>query len=81
MCITNQYERRCKKCQTDKSRCSWRGKSREVVEGEVSITHKRSKSKLATQGNGLSSKDEVEEVRPPRGKSSQPYLRFAANGT
>jgi hypothetical protein len=68
-CVTNQYERRCKKCQTDKSRCSWRGKSREVVEGEVSITHKRSKGELAMQGDGLSSGDEVEEVRLPRGKS------------
>jgi hypothetical protein len=80
-CITNQYERRCKKCQTDKSRCSWRGKSHEVVEGEVAITHKRSRGELAVQGNELSSGDEVEEVRPPRGKSEQLYLRFAANGT
>jgi hypothetical protein len=68
-CITNQYKRRCKKCQTDKSRCSWRGKSREVVEGEVSITTKRSKGELAMQADELSSGDEVEEVRPPRGKS------------
>jgi hypothetical protein len=68
-CVTNQYKRRCKKCQTDKSRCSWRGKSREDVEGEVSITHKRSRGELAMQGDELSSGDEVEEVRPPRGKS------------
>jgi hypothetical protein len=63
------HERRCKKCQTDKSRCSWRGNSREVVEGEVSITHKRSKGELATQGDESSSEDEVQEVVPPRGKS------------
>jgi hypothetical protein len=69
-CITNQYEWRCKKCQTDKSRCSWRGKSREVVEGEVSITTtKRLKGELAMQADELLSGDEVEEVRPPRGKS------------
>jgi hypothetical protein len=67
-CITNQYERRCKKCQTDKSRCSWRGKSREVVEGEVSITTKRSKGELAMQADELSSGDEVQEVGAPRGK-------------
>jgi hypothetical protein len=68
-CITNQYERRCKKCQTDKSRCSWRGKSREVIEGEVAITHKRSRGELVVQGDELSSGDEVEEVRLTRGKS------------
>jgi hypothetical protein len=67
-CITNQYEWRCRKCQTDKSRCSWRGKSREVVEGEVSITHKRSKGELATQADESSSGDEVQEVGAPRGK-------------
>jgi hypothetical protein len=53
----------------DKSRCSWRGNSREVVEGEVSITHKRSKGELATQGDESSSGDEVQEVVPPRDKS------------
>jgi hypothetical protein len=68
-CVTNQYEWRCKKCQTDKSRCSWRGKSREVIEGEVSITTKRSKGELAMQADELLSGDEVEEVRLPRGKS------------
>jgi hypothetical protein len=31
--------------------------------------HKRSKGELATQGDESSSGDEVEEVRPPRGKS------------
>jgi hypothetical protein len=37
------YERHCKKCQSDKSRCSWRGKSHKIVEGEVVITSKRSR--------------------------------------
>jgi hypothetical protein len=80
-CVTNQYERRCKKCQTDKSRCSWRGKSREVIEGEVSITHKRSKGELATQGDESSSGDEVQEVVPPRGKCQQLYFTFSADIT
>jgi hypothetical protein len=62
------HERRCKKCQTDKSRCSWRGKSREIVEGDVAITYKRSKGELATQGDKSSSGDEVQEVWPPRGE-------------
>jgi hypothetical protein len=48
MCVTNQYERCCKKCQMDKSRCSWRGKSREVVKGEVVITTKRSRGELVS---------------------------------
>jgi hypothetical protein len=63
------HERRCKKCQTDKSRCSWRGKSHEVVEGEVAITHKRSRGELAMEADDSSSGDEVQEVRAPRGKS------------
>jgi hypothetical protein len=67
-CVTNQYERCCKKCQTDKSRCPWRGKSREVIEGEVSVTHKRSRGELATQADESSSGDEVQEVGAPRGK-------------
>jgi hypothetical protein len=78
-CITNQYERRCKKCQTDKSRCSWRGKSQEVVEGEVSITHKRSKGELATQGDELSSGDGVRVVGAPRGKFLTVIPHFAAD--
>jgi hypothetical protein len=69
------HEQRCKKCQTDKSRCSWRGKSREVVEGEVSITHKRSKGELATQG------DEVQVVEVPRGKLLAVIPLFAADKT
>jgi hypothetical protein len=67
-CITNKYERRCKKCQTNKSRCSWRGKSREVVEGEVAISHKRSKGELVLEADESSSGDEVQEVGAPRGK-------------
>jgi hypothetical protein len=65
----------------DKSRCSWRGNSHEVVEGEVSITHKRSKGELAMQGDESLSGDEVQEVGPPRGKSEQLYLRFATDRT
>jgi hypothetical protein len=68
-CITNKYEQRCKKCQTDKSWCSWRGKSQEVVEGEVTITSKRSKGELVSKGDESSSGDEVQEVGAPRGKS------------
>jgi hypothetical protein len=78
-CIMTPYERRCKKCQTNKSRCSWRGKSQEVVEGDVTITHKRSKGKLATQGDELSSEDEVQEVRPPRGEFRTVIPRVAAD--
>jgi hypothetical protein len=47
----------------------------------VSITHKRSKGELATQGDESSSGDEVQEVGPPRGKSEQLYLRFATHRT
>jgi hypothetical protein len=67
-CITNKYERRCKKCQTNKSRCSWRGKSREVIEGEVTISHKRSKGELVLEVDESSSRDEVQEVGAPRGE-------------
>jgi hypothetical protein len=67
------------KCQTDKSRCTWRGKSREVVEGEVAITHKWSKGELATQGDELSSEDEVQEVGPPRGEFRTVIPRVAAD--
>jgi hypothetical protein len=78
-CIKTLYEQHCKKCQTDKSRCSWRGKSREVVEGDVAITHKRSKGELATQGDELSSEDEVQEVRLPRGEFQTVIPRVAAD--
>jgi hypothetical protein len=62
------YERRCKKCQTDKSRCSWRGRSREVVEGDIVITTKRSRGQLVPEADESSSGDEVQEVKAPRGK-------------
>jgi hypothetical protein len=77
--ITNQYERRCKKCQTDKSRCSWRGKSCEVIEGEVAIAHKRSKGELATQGDESSSGDKVQVVEAPRGEFLTVIPRVAAD--
>jgi hypothetical protein len=64
------------KCQTDKSRCSWRGKSCEVVEGEVAIAHKRSKGELALEADELSSGDEVQEVGAPRGSLSNFTLLF-----
>jgi hypothetical protein len=67
-CITNKYKWRCKKCQTDKSRCSWRGKSREVIEGKVAISHKRSKGELVLEADESSSGDEVQEVGAPRGE-------------
>jgi hypothetical protein len=66
-CITNQHERRCKKCQTDKSRCSWRGRSCEVIEGEVAIMHKRSKGELVSLADESLSGDEVQVVGAPRG--------------
>jgi hypothetical protein len=67
-CVTTLYEQCCKKCQTDKSRCSWRGQSREVIEGEVTITSKRSRGKLVSQADESSSGDKVQEVEAPRGK-------------
>jgi hypothetical protein len=67
-CITTPHKRRCKKCQTDKSRCSWRGKSREVVEGNVAIAHKRSKGELVLEADESSSGDEVQEIVAPRGE-------------
>jgi hypothetical protein len=67
-CITMPYKQCCKKCQTDKSQCSWRGKSHEVIEGEVSITHRRSKGELVTQTDELLSRDEVQEIGAPRGE-------------
>jgi hypothetical protein len=78
-CITTPHEWRCKKCQTDKSRCSWRGKSREVVRGGVSITHKRSKGELAMQVDKSSSGDEVQVVEAPRGKSQHFYFTLPAD--
>jgi hypothetical protein len=46
----------------------WRVRSREVVEGKVSITHKRSRGELVTQAGELLSRDKVQEVEVPRGK-------------
>jgi hypothetical protein len=68
-CVTTPHEQRCKKCQSDKSRCSWRGKSREVVEGDIVITSKRSRGQLVTQADESSSGDEVEVLEAPRGES------------
>jgi hypothetical protein len=68
-CVTNLYEWHCKKCQTDKSTCSWRGRSHEVVEGEVAITTKRSRGELVPEADESSSGDKVQEVGAPRGKS------------
>jgi hypothetical protein len=67
-CVTTPHEQRYKKCQTDKSRCSWRGRSREVIEGEVTITSKRSRGELVPQADESSSGDKVQEVEVPRGK-------------
>jgi hypothetical protein len=62
------HERRCKKCQTDKSRCSCRGKSHEVIEGEVTITSKRSRGELVPQADESLSEGEVEVLEAPRGE-------------
>jgi hypothetical protein len=68
-CVTTPYEQHCKKCQTDKSRCSWRGKSCEIVEGEVVITNKRSRGQLVSQADESYSRDDVEVLEVPRGES------------
>jgi hypothetical protein len=78
-CITTPHERHCKKCQTDMSRCTWRGKSREVVEGELAITHKRSRGELVTQGDKSTSGDEVQVVEAPRGEFLMVIPRVAAD--
>jgi hypothetical protein len=67
-CVMTPYERCCKKCQSDKSRCSWRGKSGEVIEGEVVITNKRSRGQLVPEVDMSSSGDNVEVLEVPRGK-------------
>jgi hypothetical protein len=67
-CVTTPHKRRCKKCQSDKSRCSWRGKSCEVVEGDIVITSMRSRGQLVTQVDVSSSGDNVEVLEAPRGK-------------
>jgi hypothetical protein len=67
-CITTPHEWRCKKCQTNKSRCSWRGRSHKVVKGEVTINSKRSRGQLVPEADESLSGDEVQEVEVPRGK-------------
>jgi hypothetical protein len=49
------------------------------VEGDVAITHKRSKGELATQGDKSSSGDEVQDVGPPRGEFQTAIHRVAAD--
>jgi glycerol-3-phosphate cytidylyltransferase-like family protein len=68
-CVTTPYEWRCKKCQSDKSRCSWRGKSCKVIRGEVVITNKRSRGQLVLEVDESSSGDDVEVLEAPRGES------------
>jgi hypothetical protein len=63
------YERRCKKCQTDKSQCSWRGRSCKIVKGEIAITSKRSRGQLVPQVGDALSGDNVEVLEAPRGES------------
>jgi hypothetical protein len=58
----------------DKSQCSWRGKSCEVVKGDIVITSKRSRGQLVSQADEPSSGDEVEVVEAPRGKFEHLYL-------
>jgi hypothetical protein len=74
LCITMPYELYCKNCQMNESRCSWRGKSCEIVEGEVAITSKWSRGQLVSQAGKLSSGDNVEVLEAPRGKSCCWYL-------
>jgi hypothetical protein len=61
---------------------TWRGKSREVVEGEVAITHKRLRGELAMQGDESSSSgDKVQVVEVPRDKFLTVIPLFAADKT
>jgi hypothetical protein len=62
------HKQHCKKCQSNKSRCSWKGKSCEVIEGEVAITSKRSRGQLVSQADESSSGDKVEVLEAPRGE-------------
>jgi hypothetical protein len=68
-CVTTPYKWCCKKCQIDKSQCSWRGKSHEVIKGEVTITRKRFRGQLVSQVDKSSSGDGVQVLEAPRGKS------------
>jgi hypothetical protein len=67
-CITLPHEQHYKKCQSDKSRCSWRGKSLEIVEGKVAITNKQSRGHLVPQVDESMTGDDVELLDLP-GKS------------
>jgi hypothetical protein len=78
-CINTPHERHCKKCQTDKSGCSWRGKSCEVVEGDGNVALKRSKGELVLEADESSSRDKVQEIVVPRGEYHQPYFTFSAD--
>jgi hypothetical protein len=53
------------KCQSDKSRCSWRGKSHEIVKGEVAITSKRSMGQLVPQKGKLTMGNDIGILDPP----------------
>jgi hypothetical protein len=68
-CVITPHERCYKKCQTDKSRWSWRGNSQDVVEGDVVITIKRSRGQLVSQADESLSGDKVEVLEVPRDKS------------
>jgi hypothetical protein len=76
-CITTPHKWRCKKCQSNKSRCSWRGMGREVIEGDVVITSRRSRGQLVPQADESSSGDNVEVLEVPRGESY--YLCFVCS--
>jgi hypothetical protein len=67
--ITTPYEQHCKKSQSDKSRCSWSGKSHEVIKGDVVITNKRSRGQLVPQIDETLSGDDVEVLEAPRDES------------
>jgi hypothetical protein len=57
--IMTPHKWSCKKCQSDKSRCSWRGKSHEIVKGEVAITSKQSRGQLVPQADKSMTGDNV----------------------
>jgi hypothetical protein len=67
--VTTLYKWHCKKYQTDKSRCSWRGRSNKFIEGEVTITSKRSRGDLVSQADESLSGDKMQVLEAPRGES------------
>jgi hypothetical protein len=71
------YEWCCKKCQMDKSRCSWRGKSHKIVEGEVAITSKQSRGQLVPQVGESSTGGDVEVLEVPKGKSYRLFFDYS----